>query len=147
MNAPALIKASNASLEKRRQIIEDKKANPNEPFELEGVQVRYTPHYSSRTTDQTLVHIGPDDTVFATEFYHVPWNIFKESRVWHNFYLDATSQQAVQSILNGAGVKGEVYQTPYDDPPRYNLELGEDVLDCVKLYKYLLKEKKLPNFS
>ncbi len=137
MNATELMKKSDVSLKARRQIIAEKKDNPNEPFDLEGVRVRYTPHYSTRYTNITLVHIGPDDTVYALEYHYTPWNIFKESKVWHSFELNCKSPREVLNKLNQAGVKGMAEQDPYANPPLYHASLGEDVLDCVKLYKIL----------
>lgn len=140
MNAPELMRKSDESLKVRQEIIKDKKENPNEPFYHDGVRVRYVPFYSSRTTDRTFVHLGPDDTVWAIEFYHTPWNIFKESVVWHEMELNCRSGQEVLDIFEKAGVEGSFILDPYEDT-LFHGRLGEDVADVIKVYKYLRLRK------
>lgn len=140
MNAPELMRKSDESLKARQEIIADKKENPNEPFYHDGVRVRYTPFWSSRTTDRTLVHLGPDDTVWAIEFHYTPWNIFKESVVWHEMELNYYSEQEVLDTFEKAGVVGSPIEDPYE-PTLFHGILGEDVGDVVKVYKYLRLRK------
>ncbi len=135
MNVKDMMAMDAKALEERKKVIEEKRENPNEPFELDGVMVRYRPCHSTRTMDTTAVHIGPDDIEFAYEHYVHPWNIFKPSFAYHAVSLNVDSEERAMELLKLAGVKGTVVEDPYADPARYHVEVGEDVLDVVKIWK------------
>ncbi len=139
-NPAAKAKRQLVELAERKALIEKVKEEPFETFTELGVECRYQPFYTDRHRDVVQIYLNGE--LWADEETYTPWSIFKPTTVCHEIYLCFATQGMVEDLLRTAKVKGRPMDNPYAPPHRWNAILGEDMIDVVKVYKALMKQRE-----